>query len=148
MPPTSWTSHWANWVDNNDNVDLTNRMVFASLNRNQELDGHAVVLDPITGLNTDKSTNAPHILAITGFFATLTLIVVLARFYVRSVMLKTTGTDDWIMMAAMACGVVVFVCFIGETRHGIGMHTNAISPTDATIQRHWQFVRLPELTKI
>lgn len=119
-------------------------MVFASLNRNQEADGHAVVLDPVTGLNTDKSTNAPKILAITGFFATLTLIVVLARFYVRSVMLKTTGADDWVMMAAMACGVTVFICFIGETRHGIGMHANSISVADATIQRHWQFVRTLE----
>jgi hypothetical protein len=49
---------------------------------------------------TDTSTNAPSILAINGVFCTLTVIVGVLRIYVRSVMLKTFGTDDWFILAA------------------------------------------------
>jgi hypothetical protein len=55
---------------------------------------------PVTG-PLDYSTNAPSILAIVGFFDAFALLVVLARIYVRGVMLKTVGTDDYVMMAAM-----------------------------------------------
>jgi hypothetical protein len=48
----------------------------------------------------DTSTNAPSILAINGFFCGFTVIVVLARIYVRAIMLKTFGTDDYLMLAA------------------------------------------------
>jgi len=50
---------------------------------------------------TDMSTNAPSILAINGVFCTLTVIVGVLRIYVRSVMLKTFGTDDWFILAAI-----------------------------------------------
>jgi hypothetical protein len=52
---------------------------------------------------TDMSTNAPSILAINGVFCTLTVIVGVLRTYVRSVMLKTFGTDDWFILAATVC---------------------------------------------
>jgi hypothetical protein len=48
----------------------------------------------------DTSTNAPSILAINGFFCAFTVIVVLARIYVRAIMLKTFGTDDYLITAA------------------------------------------------
>jgi hypothetical protein len=39
--------------------------------------------------------------ATTGFACGFACIVVLARFYVRVVMLKTLGADDWSMVVAM-----------------------------------------------
>jgi hypothetical protein len=101
--------------------------------------------DPATGapLNDDKSTNAPTILAINGALCFFTLVIVLARFYVRTVMLKSMGTDDWLIGLAMACGVATFICFVGETHHGIGMHSDAIPFTETIKQLHWNFVRCP-----
>ena len=49
-------------------------------------------------------SNANHgnrILAVTGFFMAVASLVVLARLYVRSVMLKTVWVDDWIMILSM-----------------------------------------------
>lgn len=57
----------------------------------------AVDEDPTT---LDKSTNAPSILAINGFFCGLTVVVMVMRLLVRSLMLKTVGIDDYIMAAA------------------------------------------------
>lgn len=46
-------------------------------------------------------TNAPEILAITGSFFAAAALVVLLRCYVRLVMLKVFGIDDYIMVVAM-----------------------------------------------
>ncbi len=48
----------------------------------------------------DTSTNASSILAINGFFCGFTILVVLARVYVRAIMLKTFGVDDYLIVAA------------------------------------------------
>jgi hypothetical protein len=52
----------------------------------------------------DMSTNAPTILAINGAFTGLALCVVLARIYVRTIMLKTFGIDDGFIVAALVSG--------------------------------------------
>lgn len=46
-------------------------------------------------------SHGERILAVTGCFTVFASIVVLARLYVRSVMLKTMGIDDWIMIVSM-----------------------------------------------
>ena len=46
-------------------------------------------------------TNAPQIMAITGSFFAIALVVVLLRCYVRISMLKVFGIDDWIMVFSM-----------------------------------------------
>ena len=56
--------------------------------------------DPNTATPLDTSTNAPSILAINGFFCGFSVLVVLLRGYVRAVMLKTVGVDDYLMLAA------------------------------------------------
>jgi len=53
-----------------------------------------------TDTPVDTSTNAPSILAINGFFCGFTVVVVLARMYVRSIMLKTLGVDDILILFA------------------------------------------------
>jgi hypothetical protein len=45
--------------------------------------------------------NAPHILGITGSFFALATITVLLRCYVRTIMLKIFGIDDWVMLLAL-----------------------------------------------
>jgi len=67
------------------------------------------------------------------------LLIVGARIYVRSIMLKTVGADDYVIMAAMLCSIGVLVCFIGETHHGIGMHSVAIPVSELGKLLHWQF---------
>lgn len=48
-----------------------------------------------------NDSNADSILGINGFFASAALVVVCLRIYVRAVMLKTFGVDDYIICAAM-----------------------------------------------
>jgi hypothetical protein len=48
----------------------------------------------------DKSTNAASILAINGCFTAAAFIIVIARIYVRTIMLKTFGADDYIIVIA------------------------------------------------
>ena len=50
---------------------------------------------------SENNTNAPRILALHGFLTGFALVVVLARMYVRSMILKTVGTDDYLIIASM-----------------------------------------------
>ncbi|TVY83039.1 hypothetical protein LSUE1_G004301 [Lachnellula suecica] len=95
--------------------------------------------EPEDGTPVDTSTNAPSILAIDGFLTGFTLLVVLARLYVRAFMLKSMGTDDWLIAAATVCSVGVLVCVVGETHHGVGMFSAAISDSELVKLLHWQF---------
>ncbi|KAJ4331511.1 hypothetical protein N0V87_009092 [Didymella glomerata] len=52
---------------------------------------------PTEYLNEDL---APRMLAIDGILFGLAMICVLLRVYVRAIMLKTFGVDDWIMIVA------------------------------------------------
>ncbi|EKG13089.1 hypothetical protein MPH_09765 [Macrophomina phaseolina MS6] len=66
--------------------------------------------------------NKAEILSITGVFCALAAVVVMLRIYVRAVMLKFVGPDDWVMFLAMALSIVTLVCFVQETEHGLGKH--------------------------
>ncbi|KAH8808753.1 phosphatidylserine decarboxylase [Xylogone sp. PMI_703] len=84
-------------------------------------------------------SNADSILAVDGFFMALSAVIVMARIYVRTMMLKTFGADDYIISAAMICSILVFVCFVGETHHGLGWHTADISLQMMIDLEHWSF---------
>jgi hypothetical protein len=58
-------------------------------------------LESVSATSPDTSSNAPSILAINGFFCGITVLVVMARMYVRAVMLKTCGVDDYLIFASM-----------------------------------------------
>jgi hypothetical protein len=58
-------------------------------------------MPPVGPVSMSTASNGPVILAVTGAFTGLAGLVVLLRIYVRAVMLKTFGPDDWIMMVAM-----------------------------------------------
>lgn len=59
--------------------------------------------DPPFDPSLPNDTIAPMILGISGFLTGLAFLIVLSRCYVRLVMLKVFGTDDWIMLFAMVC---------------------------------------------
>ncbi|RFU26851.1 hypothetical protein B7463_g9484, partial [Scytalidium lignicola] len=84
-------------------------------------------------------SNASSILAVDGFFMGLSALIVLARIYVRTAMLKTFGADDYIICVAMICAILVFVCFVGETHHGLGWHTADITVPMMIKLEHWSF---------
>ena len=97
-------------------------------------------MDPTVSTGpVDRSTNAPSILAVNGVFCGAAVLVMAARFYVRAVMLKTLGTDDWLILAATLCGVGVFTCFVGETHNGKGMHMKSIRPDESIRLSHWTY---------
>ena len=58
-------------------------------------------MTPIGRVSPSTANNGPVILAVTGAFTGLAALVVILRIYVRAVMLKSVGPDDWIMMVAM-----------------------------------------------
>ncbi|KAK2766085.1 hypothetical protein FQN54_007600 [Arachnomyces sp. PD_36] len=84
----------------------------------------ALPIDP----SLPNDTTAPKIIGISGFMAGFSLLIVLARCYVRVVMMKMFGVDDWIMLFAMACGITVLALFIVETQNGLGRYTQYILP--------------------
>ncbi|PNS13912.1 hypothetical protein CAC42_1403 [Sphaceloma murrayae] len=83
--------------------------------------------------------NSRKILTFLGVTGGLALLVVILRIYVRQVMLRFTGADDIAMIFAMFFGVAVFICFVGETQHGLGRHTSLLTPTDLQNFAQWSF---------
>ncbi|KAJ4352121.1 uncharacterized protein N0V89_007467 [Didymosphaeria variabile] len=67
-------------------------------------------------------TNAQRILSITGTFFTAALSIVLLRCYVRVVMLRVFGKDDYMMVVSMVFATISFACFVIETQNGLGNH--------------------------
>jgi hypothetical protein len=48
-----------------------------------------------------SNSNAPSILAVSGVFTFIAMVVVVLRVYVRAAMLKCVGLDDYVIVAAM-----------------------------------------------
>jgi len=95
-----------------------------------------------TDTPVDTSTNAPSILAINGFFCGFTVLVVLARIYVRAFMLKTFGVDDFLITAATVRSILSFSAQgynAGMTGHLFGPYSrqnSLITRRHAT--EHWK----------
>ncbi|RDL41586.1 Uncharacterized protein BP5553_01565 [Venustampulla echinocandica] len=87
----------------------------------------------------DQSTNGPKLIALNATLMSITVAVVLARLYVRRIMLKTLGWDDVFIIAATTCGIGSFATYIGEIHHGIGKHMLAILPDEMTKISHYRY---------
>jgi len=87
----------------------------------------------------NAQSNASKILVFTGLCAGFALLSVSLRFYVRKCMLRYLGADDVVMGLAMICGILVYVCFVVETHHGLGRHLITISMVDLQNFAHWTF---------
>ncbi|KAH9214062.1 hypothetical protein DL95DRAFT_246897, partial [Leptodontidium sp. 2 PMI_412] len=68
-------------------------------------------------------------------FFVLAFIAVSLRTYVRLMVVKVIGIDDYIMLAAMACSCVAMAIFSWQSEHSLGRHTNTISPAHMIIHR-------------
>ncbi|KAI7157270.1 hypothetical protein KC349_g5757 [Hortaea werneckii] len=85
------------------------------------------------------ANNHAEILGVTGSFFSAALIIVSLRFYVRSRILQYVGADDYLMLVAMFMATATFVCFVGETRNGLGRHFSCLSDKERSVLAHWQF---------
>ena len=86
-----------------------------------------------------SASNAPEILGVTGSLTVLALLAFCLRCYVRIYMLKFFGPDDWTMLAAALMAIGTFICFTGETYHGVGRHMSCISQPDFKMLFKFQF---------
>ncbi|CAG9977908.1 unnamed protein product [Clonostachys byssicola] len=78
----------------------------------------------------------PGLLIIQLIFCPLGIISVLARLYVRTVMVRRAGLDDWLMFTAMVAGVGVTVTVILATElYGWNIHVWDLTPSQATLGR-------------
>lgn len=88
----------------------------------------------------DQSTNAHKLITLNATLMSLTVVIVLARLYVRWILLKTLGWDDLLISAATICGIGSFASYVGEIRLGIGKHALAILPEEMVEIQHYRYV--------
>ncbi|KAI1609133.1 phosphatidylserine decarboxylase [Exophiala viscosa] len=86
------------------------------------------------------NSNASNLLAIHGTFCGIAVLSVVLRLYVKGVMLKSMGSDDYTIIAAAVLSVAVVVCFAGESAAGgLGRHPALVSLPDWENFLHWRF---------
>ncbi|KAH7026737.1 uncharacterized protein B0I36DRAFT_248763 [Microdochium trichocladiopsis] len=82
----------------------------------------------------------PQLLGVNLLFLTLAVIATSLRCYVRFVMVKAFGLDDWLMVAATVSFIIyISMSVTGET-HGTGQHHAALEPEQVTTAISYWFV--------
>lgn len=89
-------------------------------------------------LNTEDN-NAWSILAVTGSWCLVAVLVVAMRVYVRTVMVRYFGWDDIAAVLTMVFGVAIWACFVGESYSALGKHWQAITHEEMQSYMKWQF---------
>ncbi|KAI5199223.1 hypothetical protein E4T39_06313 [Aureobasidium subglaciale] len=79
------------------------------------------------------------IIAITGSWCFLAVIIVVTRVYTRLVMVKYLGWDDIFAVITMVLGIFIWGCFIGESNWALGKHYQDITPEMLVMYSKWQF---------
>ncbi|KAG4436210.1 hypothetical protein IFR05_008306 [Cadophora sp. M221] len=92
-------------------------------------------LSPETFAARAAESNLPFILGMIIPFFVLAFLAVSQRTYVRLMVVKVMGIDDYIMLAAMACSCVAMAIFGWQSKHSLGRHANTISPGHMIIHR-------------
>ncbi|KAK8112045.1 uncharacterized protein PG998_008502 [Apiospora kogelbergensis] len=87
-------------------------------------------------------SNAAMILAITGVFHFLALIVVAMRLYTRACLIRAMGIDDWTMLAAVVVAVGQYAVWIIEVDHGLGRHQIVIPRDELIALKHAGFFQV------
>ncbi|KAJ4344120.1 hypothetical protein N0V95_006324 [Ascochyta clinopodiicola] len=90
-------------------------------------------------------TNAPRLLTQFGALFGIASLVVALRCYVRAVMIKSFGKDDWIMLLAYAFSAATFATYVEQTKVGMGKHMAVITMNQDTYQ---EFMRLRQVSSI
>lgn len=83
--------------------------------------------------------NASQILGVTGSMFALAMLALGFRIYARTCKVKALGSDDYIMVLAGLMASASFICFVGETRYGVGRHYEWITPEKLLILGKWQY---------
>ena len=74
------------------------------------------------------SGRGPQLIGVYVTFQVLTTIFVALRIYVRAVMVKSVGMDDWSMLMGWICFLVFTSFAITGAFHGTGQHAELILP--------------------
>jgi len=77
---------------------------------------------PLLPVDVSLDSHGSMIVGIVSAFTTVACGMIIARLYVRAFMIKTFGTDDWIILVAMASSLAVLGCMIQEVKLGVGEH--------------------------
>lgn len=90
-------------------------------------------------------TNAPALLTKFGSMFAVTSLIVVLRCYVRAVMIKSFGKDDWLMLLAYAFSAATFGTYVEQTKVGMGRHMEVITMDP---EGYKQFLRLRQVSSI
>lgn len=90
-------------------------------------------------------TNAPVLLTQFGSLFAVASVVVIVRCYVRAVMIKSFGKDDWLMLLAYAFSAATLGTYVAQTKVGMGRHMAVITMDQEAYKK---FLRLRQVASI
>ncbi|KAF7676811.1 hypothetical protein GT037_005023 [Alternaria burnsii] len=90
-------------------------------------------------------TNEPLLLTQTGVLFGVTAFIVVLRCYVRVVMLRCFGKDDWTMLLAFGFAMATFIVYAEQTKLGLGKHLSVIRMNPGNER---QFLKLRQVQSI
>jgi hypothetical protein len=90
-------------------------------------------------------TNAPVLLTQFGSLFAVASVVVFLRCYVRAIMIKSFGKDDWLMLLAYAFSAATFGTYVEQTKVGMGKHMAVITMNQESYK---EFLRLRQVGSI
>ncbi|KAK8038334.1 hypothetical protein PG994_015101 [Apiospora phragmitis] len=82
------------------------------------------------------------ILAITGVFHFLAIVVLASRTYTLAFIVGPIGQNDWTMLAAVAIAVGQYAIGVLEAQHGLGRHQIEIPMSDLLAIKHVGFFQV------
>ncbi|KAI5776376.1 phosphatidylserine decarboxylase [Geopyxis carbonaria] len=99
----------------------------------------AMVAPPPVDPAYAAESNTTTLLIISGTCYCAALVTVLLRLYVRSLVIKAVGADDYSIIVAIMFTTVSMGCFIGKGYVGMGKHIEVVSPPDLVKFMHITF---------
>ncbi|RYN28419.1 hypothetical protein AA0112_g7563 [Alternaria arborescens] len=90
-------------------------------------------------------TNASLLLTQTGALFGVTAFIVVLRCYVRVVMLRCFGKDDWTMLLAFGFAMATFIVYAEQTKLGLGKHLSVMKMNPGNER---QFLKLRQVQSI
>ncbi|EXK27053.1 hypothetical protein FOMG_16491 [Fusarium oxysporum f. sp. melonis 26406] len=94
-------------------------------------------------LSNPNGDATPDILAATVLIVCLATITVLARLYVRLLVIRNTGWDDWLMVVSIALSWAGQGVIFGQLAHGAGRHIGDVDKDTYKIGLKLNFVSKP-----
>ncbi|KAH8807846.1 integral membrane protein [Xylogone sp. PMI_703] len=73
------------------------------------------------GPGLDNESQYVKIMAVSIVLTVIMSVIVTLRFYVRAIMLRAIGPDDWVILFGAACSIAYNGLCIGQTKWGLGL---------------------------